>query len=75
MIMLVIRRYKKLKFSQLTSFYLIWYGIIRFIIESLRTDSLMLGTIKVAQLVSVVFIIAGIFILIKSKQKKLYSTK
>lgn len=74
--MLIIRKYKYLKVGQLTSFYLIWYGIIRFIIEAMRTDSLMLGPIKMAQLVSIIFIISGIIIFIKSakgKQKELYN--
>ena len=30
-----------------------WYGIGRLFIESLRTDSLMIGSLKVAQLVSI----------------------
>lgn len=74
--MLIIRRYKYLKIGQLTSFYLIWYGIIRFIIEAMRTDSLMLGPLKMAQIVSLVFIISGIIIFIKSSktnQKELYN--
>ena len=75
--MLLIRKYKYLKIGQLTGFYLLWYGIIRLIIEGMRTDSLMLGPIKMAQLVSIVFIIAGIIIFIKSVRKKendLYNT-
>lgn len=74
--MLIIRQYKYLKIGQLTSFYLIWYGIIRFIIEAMRTDSLMLGPLKMAQLVSLVFIVSGIIIFIKStktNQKELYN--
>ncbi len=74
--MLIIRQYKYLKIGQLTSFYLIWYGIIRFMIEAMRTDSLMLGPLKIAQLVSLVFIVSGIIILIRSaktNQKKLYN--
>jgi len=74
--MLLIRNYKYLKIGQLTGFYLIWYGIIRFIIEAMRTDSLMLGTIKMAQLVSIVFVISGIIIFIKSiksKKENLYN--
>lgn len=68
--MLIVRKYKYLKVGQLTSFYLIWYGIIRFIIEAMRTDSLMLGPIKMAQVVSIIFIISGIIIFIKSKKTK-----
>lgn len=74
--MLIIRQYKYLKIGQLTSFYLIWYGIIRFIIEAMRIDSLMLGPIKMAQLVSIVFVISGIIIFIKSiksKKENLYN--
>lgn len=74
--MLLIRNYKYLKIGQLTGFYLIWYGIIRFIIEAMRTDSLMLGPIKMAQLVSIVFVISGIIIFIKSiksKKENLYN--
>lgn len=74
--MLIIRQYKYLKIGQLTSFYLIWYGIIRIIIEAMRTDSLMLGPLKMAQLVSLVFIVSGIIIFIKStktNQKELYN--
>ncbi len=40
--------------------YLVWYGVGRFFIESLRTDSLMVGTIKTSQLVAVLAIIGGI---------------
>lgn len=65
-IIIVIRKYvKKLKVGQITSFYLIWYGIERLIIEGFRSDSLMLGPIKIAQLISLIFIIIGITYLIK----------
>ncbi len=40
--------------------YLVWYGVGRFFIESLRTDSLMAGTIKTSQLVAVLAVIGGI---------------
>ena len=51
---------KKYDKGILTSVYLVWYGLGRIYIESLRTDSLMLGNIKIAQLISVLFIISGI---------------
>lgn len=63
-ILLIIRRAKNIKVGQLTAFYLIWYGAIRFMIESLRTDSLMLGSLKVAQLVSIFMILIGLVIMI-----------
>ncbi|MGM9947824.1 prolipoprotein diacylglyceryl transferase [Floccifex sp.] len=40
--------------------YLIWYGMVRFFIEGLRTDSLMLGPLRIAQVVSLLFVVAGI---------------
>ena len=40
--------------------YFIWYGMVRFLIEALRSDSLMLGPMKVAQLISLVFIVVGL---------------
>ena len=40
--------------------YFIGYGIVRFFVEGLRTDSLMLGPIRMAQLTSIAFIIAGV---------------
>ena len=50
---------------------MIWYGLGRLIIEGFRTDSLMLGSIKVAQLVSIVMIIVGVVIFfIKQRKSK-----
>lgn len=65
-ILLLLRKRKNIKRSQLTGFYLIWYGLERVYVEGLRTDSLMLGGLKVAQLVSLLFIIAGFTIYIYS---------
>ena len=68
-IILLIRKYKN-KTGYITSFYLIWYGIIRLIIEYFRTDSLMIGPFKMAMIVSIIFIILGIILFIKSKKEK-----
>ena len=59
-ILLFVRRYRYLKRGQLTCIYLMYYSVGRFFIESLRTDSLMLGAFKVAQLVSVALFIIGL---------------
>ena len=60
-ILLIVRKYyKSLKCGQLTCIYLMWYGVGRLFIESLRTDSLMLGDLKVAQLISIAMIVVGI---------------
>lgn len=58
---LIKKFFKYIKVGQLTCIYLLWYGIGRLFIESLRTDSLMLGNIKIAQLMSILFIILGLF--------------
>lgn len=63
------RSLKNTKLGNTTSLYLIWYGVLRFFIESLRTDSLMLGNIKMARLVSVIMIISGIVMFIITKFK------
>ncbi len=79
--MLIIRKYKYLKTGQLTGFYLIWYGIIRFLIERMRADSLMLGPFKIAQIISIIFIISGIIVFTyylrkdKGKEENLYQGK
>ena len=67
--MLIIRWGKYLKRGNLTAFYLVWYGILRFLIEGLRTDSLMLGPIKMAQAVSLVFIAIGLIIFFLNLRK------
>ncbi|MBR6948643.1 MAG: prolipoprotein diacylglyceryl transferase [Bacilli bacterium] len=69
--MIIIRKLSKtLKKGQLTGFYLVWYGIARIVIEALRTDSLMIGPIKMAQLVSVIFIGVGIYLFVRNIKKQ-----
>lgn len=62
--LLMIRKYKYIKSGEISGMYLVWYSLGRLIIEGMRTDSLMLGSIKVAQLVSIVLIIIGIVMII-----------
>lgn len=62
--MLLFRKFKYIKEGQITGFYLMWYSLGRFYIESLRTDSLMFGEFKVAQLVSVVMFLIGFFLIV-----------
>lgn len=67
-ILIIVKNGKYTKVGQTTAVYLIWYGIGRFLIESLRTDSLMLGSLKIAQLVSISMIIIGIIIFITKRK-------
>lgn len=56
---------KKRRFSGETALmYCVWYGFGRGIIELLRTDSLMLGNIKVSSLLSFILCVAGLTLLI-----------
>lgn len=59
-ILLVRKFYKYLKSGQLTCVYMMWYSVGRIFIESLRTDSLMLGNFKVAQLISIIMFLVGL---------------
>ncbi len=63
---------KNLKTGQLTCIYLVWYSLGRFFIESLRTDSLMVGKYKMAQIISILTIIISIilFIIITIKKEE-----
>ena len=56
-------------------FYFIGYGTIRCIIETFRGESLMLGAVKVSQLLSGLLILAGVIVVIvllvlKDKREK-----
>lgn len=42
---------------------IIWYGLLRFFVEQLRTDSLMIGNIRVSVLVAALFVVLGSLIL------------
>lgn len=51
--------------------YIVWYSFARFFIEMLRTDSLMIGKIRVSCLLSAfIFVAAGILLLVGLKKSK-----
>ena len=62
---------RKIQTKQGTQFfsYFIWYGIFRFFIEGLRTDSLYFMGLRTAQLTSIAFLIAGIVGILWCKAK------
>lgn len=68
-VLLYFFRNKQRKFGQTTSLYLIFYGILRFIVESFRTDSLWIGPFRTAQITSILFIVAGVAILMYLKKQ------
>jgi phosphatidylglycerol:prolipoprotein diacylglycerol transferase len=74
-IIMIVRRRQKTKVGEQTAIYFIVYGTARFFIEGLRTDSLMIGDMMIAQLVSVFMLIAGIVLYMRQKLygKKFYN--
>lgn len=54
---------KALKHYSSTALYLIGYGTIRFFFEFFRSDTWQINSLKIAQIISLVFILIGIFIL------------
>ena len=64
-ILLIIISNKRKYKGQITLTYLILYSFVRMLIEGLRTDSLMLGNIRISQLLSLIIFLISIFILIK----------
>ena len=71
-ILLIIRRLKITKVGQPFALYLMWYGLGRFIIEAMRTDSLMFGGFKMAQIVSIIMVFMGLIIIMITGRKGRY---
>ena len=74
-ILLIIRKKDGFKHKVLLMFvYFIWYGIVRFFIEGMRTDSLYLGSFRVSQIVSLVLVFLGmgglLYLLRRRKSEK-----
>ncbi|MBQ3067617.1 MAG: prolipoprotein diacylglyceryl transferase [Oscillospiraceae bacterium] len=63
---------KRKKFDgELFAIYILWYSFGRFFIEGLRTDSLMLGNVRISQAVSLLlFVFAGVTLWYKNKKLK-----
>lgn len=65
-----LRKFGRKKYGDLFFGYLAYYGVIRFFIEGLRTDSLMIMGLRTAQLISLLFVIIGVVgLLVKDKSK------
>lgn len=67
-ILYLLRNKRKYK-GQITCIYLALYGLERAFIEALRTDSLMLGNLRVSQVLSIILCVICSFILIYKKVK------
>lgn len=67
-VLMILKKKVKLRRGGLTAVYFIWYSIVRFFIEAKRTDSLMIGDIKVAQAISVILFLFGLYLLFRKKK-------
>lgn len=76
-IVLMIIRYKckNIKIGTITSVYFIWYGIERFFVEKLRSDSLFIGDYRISVIVSVIIILVGIVILFINRNFPKYDNR
>ena len=70
LILFLRRKPKLLKQGEITLFYLIWYGLGRFFIEGMRTDSLMLAGLRVSQLFSLILVVTGLGLLVYRRKKQ-----
>ena len=62
---------KKRRFSgEITLLYFVWYGFERSIVENLRTDSLMIGPLRVSVLVSIIICLAAAITLITIRKRE-----
>jgi phosphatidylglycerol---prolipoprotein diacylglyceryl transferase len=79
-LLLVLRRKaSSLRRGELFLAYVVWYSIGRFFVEGLRTDSLMLGPLRFAQVISIVLIIGALVLFFYRRKaglaKKAYDEK
>jgi phosphatidylglycerol:prolipoprotein diacylglycerol transferase len=70
-LMIIGRRFQdRLKDGDILSLYLVFYGLGRLFIESLRPDAWLIGSIPTAQLVSVLAIVLGVGLMVWRRQTR-----
>lgn len=62
-VLIIVKRKTKYKIGKLTGLYFMWYSFARFFIEGLRTDSLMIGNFRIAQIISILLFTIGIILI------------
>ena len=67
-ILIILGRIRQ-KNGERTCIYLILYSFVRFFIEGIRTDSLMLNNIRISQMVSLILFVVSCFILVYNNTK------
>lgn len=68
-LLILASRKPKLKEGDIALLYFVYYSLGRFIIEQFRTDSLMLGNLRIAQVISLIMILAAVIIAIVRRNK------
>ena len=63
-VVLIILLYKTKKRGLVMSCYLMWYGVVRSVIEIFRTDPMLIGSVKFSQITSIFSAIIGLIIFI-----------
>lgn len=63
------KRNQMKKSGDLFLLYLVWYGLGRSVIEGLRTDSLMLGSLRISQVLSGILCLTAGILLIRHREK------
>ncbi|HBT20706.1 MAG TPA: prolipoprotein diacylglyceryl transferase [Peptococcaceae bacterium] len=69
-VLLILGRQKFLKNGEVFLIYLALYSVGRFFIEGFRTDSLMLGPFRAAQVVSAAAVAASVFLIIRRRRMR-----
>jgi len=74
----ILRRLSKVLIGEIAAFYAIWYSLGRIFIEALRIDNLMIGPLRVAQVISIgaIVVVTTLVIYRRVKEKEMipYST-
>lgn len=73
-ILLVLRRWKTVLVGEIAAFYALWYSFGRIFIEAMRTDSLMIGPFRTAQLISFGTIAVVLVLVVYRRHKKIMMT-
>ncbi len=77
-LILLLTRHRKFK-GELFWVYMGWYGLGRAFVEGLRTDSLMLGSVRISQLLGVLFFLVSVAMIVMNlrriKRQKLDETE
>lgn len=72
LLLMFLSKKAKIKEGDLSVFYLVYYSIGRFFVEGFRTDSLMLGPLRVAQVISLCLIVVAIAVLVLRRKNAPY---